>query len=122
MLRQARDEGHVRQRLHPPSRWRRHGGCAKKRCNATGQARRRVVEISHSWFSRFRKRLVRCEKLERSFLALNHLTAAIMALRRVHLKVNMFHGLTFGEKPCRVSRLPTGGSVHEKAARRRLGC
>jgi IS5 family transposase len=35
------------------------------------KARRWVVEVAHSWFNRFRKLLVRYEKLERSFLALN---------------------------------------------------
>jgi signal transduction histidine kinase len=32
--------------------------------------------VCHSWFNRFRKLLVRYEKLERSFMALNHLAAA----------------------------------------------
>ena len=50
---------------------------AMKRRNPTGKARRWVVEVSHSWFSRFRKLLVRYEKLERSFLALNHLAAQV---------------------------------------------
>ena len=39
------------------------------------KARRWIVEVAHSWFNRFRKLLVRYEKLERSFLALNHLAA-----------------------------------------------
>ena len=49
------------------------------------KARRWVVEVCHSWFNRFRKLLVRYEKLERSFLALNHLAAAIIAFRKVPL-------------------------------------
>ena len=49
------------------------------------KARRWVVEACHSWFNRFRKLLVRYEKLERSFLALNHLAAAIIAFRKVPL-------------------------------------
>lgn len=56
------------------------------------KARRWVVEVCHSWFNRFRKLLVRYEKLERSFLALNHLAAAIIALRKVRLKVNIIYG------------------------------
>ena len=36
-------------------------------------ANRWVVEVAHSWFNRFRKLLVRYQKLDRSFLALNHL-------------------------------------------------
>lgn len=54
--------------------------------------RRWVVEVCHSWFNRFRKLLVRYEKLERSFLALNHLAAAIIALRNVRLRVNIIYG------------------------------
>ena len=44
-----------------------------KRRDPTKKARRWVVEVCHSWFNRFRKLLVRYEKLERSFVALNHL-------------------------------------------------
>ena len=56
------------------------------------KARRWVVEVMHSWFNRFRKLLVRYEKLERSFLALNHLAAAIIAFRKVPLAVNIICG------------------------------
>ncbi len=56
------------------------------------KARRWVVEVCHSWFNRFRKLLVRYEKLERSFLALNHLAAAIIAFRKVPAKVNIIYG------------------------------
>lgn len=56
------------------------------------KARRWVVEVTHSWFNRFRKLLVRYEKLDRSFLALNHLAAAIMALRKIRLDVNIIYG------------------------------
>ena len=56
------------------------------------KARRWVVEVAHSWFNRFRKLLVRYEKLERSFIALNHLAAAIIAFRKVPLKVNIVYG------------------------------
>lgn len=48
-----------------------------------------MVELCHSWFKRFRKLLVRYEKLERSFIALNHLAAAIIAFRKVPLRVNI---------------------------------
>ena len=51
-----------------------------------------MVEVCHSWFNRFRKLLVRYEKLERSFLALNHLAAAIIAFRKVPLTVNIIYG------------------------------
>ena len=53
------------------------------------KARRWVVEVVHSWFNRFRKLLVRYEKLDRSFLALNHLAASIIAFRKVKLDVNI---------------------------------
>ena len=46
----------------------------------------------HSWFNRFRKLLVRYEKLERSFIALNHIAAAIIAFRKVRLTVNIIYG------------------------------
>jgi len=63
-----------------------------KRRNPTKKARRWVVEVCHSWFNRFRKLLVRYEKLERSFVALNHIAAAIIALRKVPLKINIIYG------------------------------
>lgn len=62
-----------------------------KRRDPTKPARRWVVEVCHSWFNRFRKLLVRYEKLERSFVALNHLAAAIIAFRRVPLAVNVIY-------------------------------
>lgn len=63
-----------------------------KRRNPRHKARRWVVEVCHSWFNRFRKLLVRYEKLERSFMALNHLAAAIIAFRKVPLSVNIIYG------------------------------
>ena len=56
------------------------------------RARRWVVEVAHSWFNRFRKLLVRYEKLDRSFIALNHLAASIMAFRKIKLAVNIIYG------------------------------
>ncbi len=63
-----------------------------KRRNPAKPARRWVVEVCHSWFNRFRKLLVRYEKLERSFVALNHLAAGIIAFRKVRLTVNIIYG------------------------------
>jgi IS5 family transposase len=63
-----------------------------KRCDPRKKARRWVVEVCHSWFNRFRKLLVRYEKLERSFVALNHLAAAIIAFRKVPLSINIIYG------------------------------
>lgn len=54
--------------------------------------RRWVVEVTHSWFNRFRKLLVRYEKLQRSFLALNMLAAAIICFRNVPAKINIIYG------------------------------
>ena len=56
------------------------------------KARRWVVEACHGWFNRFRKLLVRYEKLEHTFLALNHLAAAIITLRKIMLPVNIIYG------------------------------
>ena len=55
----------------------------------TKNARRRVVEVCHSWFNRFRKLLARQEKLERSFVALNHIAAAMIAFRKVKSTVDI---------------------------------
>ena len=63
-----------------------------KRRDPTRKARRWVVEVCHSWFNRFRKLLVRYERLERSFVALNHLAAAIIAFRKVPLSINIIYG------------------------------
>ena len=70
-----------------------------RRCEAAAnrrqpweKARRWVVEVCHSWFNRFRKLLVRYEKLERSFVALNHLAAAIIAFRKIPMSVNIIYG------------------------------
>jgi transposase len=41
------------------------------------------VEAAHSWFNRFRKLLVRYEKLSESYEALLHLAAAIICWRKV---------------------------------------
>ena len=64
----------------------------EKRQHPAKRARRWIVEVAHSGFNRFRKLLVRYEKLERSFLALNHLAAAIIAFRKVPLAVNIIYG------------------------------
>ncbi len=63
-----------------------------KRRDPRKKARRWVVEVCHSWFNRFRKLLVRYEKLERSFVALNHIAAAIIAFRKVPMQINIIYG------------------------------
>jgi transposase len=60
----------------------------EKKTNPPWKARRWVVEVSHSWFNRFRKILVRYEKLTDTYMALLHMAAAIIAYRKV--------GITYG--------------------------
>lgn len=58
--------------------------CRKKpRRGRPWKNRRWVVEVTHSWFNRFRKLLVRYEKLADSYEALLHLAAAIICWRKV---------------------------------------
>lgn len=59
----------------------------EKRKNPLFKARRWVVEVSHSWFNRFRKLTIRYEKLDATHLALTHLAAAIIALRKIKTKI-----------------------------------
>ncbi len=54
----------------------------EKKKDPAWEARRWVVEVSHSWFNRFRKILVRHEKLTESYMALLHMAAAIIAFRK----------------------------------------
>ena len=54
----------------------------EKKDNPSYINRRWVVEVSHSWFNRFRKLLVRYEKLNDTYLALLHMAAAIIAFRK----------------------------------------
>ncbi len=68
----SRGEEHRQKKRHPARRW--------------------VVEVTHSWFNRFRKLLVRYEKLHRSFLALNMLAAAIICFRSVPARRNIIYG------------------------------
>ncbi len=72
-MRQAGYEPHVRSR-----------GAEKqeKTLNPLSKAHRWVVEACHSWFNRFRKLTIRYEKLDATHLALIHLAAAIIALRK----------------------------------------
>jgi transposase len=46
------------------------------------KARRRVVEAAHSWINRFRKLLVRFEKLTTSYLGLLMFACAFIAFRK----------------------------------------
>ena len=55
----------------------------EKKNNPNFKARRWVVEVTHSWFNRFRKLLVRYEKLTETYEALLHIAAAIIAFRKI---------------------------------------
>lgn len=69
-------------------------GADKEACELKREpgARRWTVEVTHSWFNCFRKILVRYEKLHCTYVALNHLAAAIIAFRKVPLTVNIIYG------------------------------
>ena len=55
---------------------------AEKTANPAYRARRWVVEVSHSWMNRFRKLLVRYEKLTSSYQGLLKLACAFIAFRK----------------------------------------
>lgn len=54
----------------------------EKKDNPLYRCRRWIVEVSHSWVNRFRKLLVRYEKLTETYEALLHMAAAIIAFRK----------------------------------------
>lgn len=54
----------------------------EKEKNPDYKPRRWIVEVSHSWFNRFRKIAPRYEKTHASCLALHHLAAAIICFRK----------------------------------------
>ena len=54
----------------------------EKRDDPLFRCRRWIVEVTHSWFNRFRKLLVRYEKLTKTYEALLHMAAAIIAFRK----------------------------------------
>ena len=56
------------------------------------RAQRWIIEVAHSGFNRFRKRLVRYQKLYPAFIALNPLVTAIITFRKVPLTVTAFYG------------------------------
>ncbi len=54
----------------------------EKKDNPHFKCRRWIVEVAHSWFNRFRKLMVRYEKLTETYEALLHMAAAIIAFRK----------------------------------------
>ena len=55
----------------------------EKERNPDFKARRWIVELSHSWFNRFRKLSPRYEKTDRSYQGLQMLAAAMITLNKV---------------------------------------
>jgi transposase len=55
------------------------------------RCRRRVVELTHSWLNRFRKLLVRYEKLSGSYIALVQLAFSIICWRKIKC-TNVIYG------------------------------
>ena len=55
------------------------------------KAMRWAVDVAYSWTNWFRKLLVRPEKPNRNFIALNYLTSSIMALPKFKLNVNIIY-------------------------------
>jgi transposase len=53
--------------------------------NPEYKARRWVVEVTHSWINRFRKLLVRFEKLTTSYLGLLMFACAFIAFRKANI-------------------------------------
>ncbi len=56
-----------------------------KEQNPEYKARRWVVEVTHSWMNRFRKLLVRYEKLDKTYKGLLMLSCAFIALRKAEV-------------------------------------
>jgi len=56
-----------------------------KEQNPRYKARRWVVEATHSWMNRFRKLLVRYEKLDKTYKGLLMLSCAFIALRKAEV-------------------------------------
>ena len=53
------------------------------------KARRWVVEVTFSWFNRFRKLLIRWEKTHSNYLALLHFACAIIVWRKIRRLVEI---------------------------------
>lgn len=62
--------------------------------NPDFKVRRWVVDVCHAWFNRFRKLLVRYEKMERSYRGLLMLAASVIVSRKIKRqnKSNIIYG------------------------------
>jgi putative transposase len=72
----------IRDRNYIPHVKQRGEEIQEKKDNPQFRCRRWIVEVAHSWFNRFRKLLVRYEKLTETYEALLHMAAAIIAFRK----------------------------------------
>ena len=59
----------IKERRYIPHVKKRGEEIQEKKANPSFKARRWVVEVTHSWFNRFRKLLVRYEKLTKTYEA-----------------------------------------------------
>lgn len=73
----------IKERNYIPHVKKRGEEIQEKKADPSFKARRWVVEVTHSWFNRFRKLLVRYEKLTKTYEALLHMAAAIIAFRKI---------------------------------------
>lgn len=55
----------------------------EKKANPERKSRRGILEVSHSWFNRFRKIFIRNEKRSDTYMALLHMAAAIISFRKL---------------------------------------
>jgi transposase len=72
----------IKERKYIPHIKQRGQEIQEKKTNPRFKARRWVVEVTHSWFNRFRKLLVRYEKFTETYEALLHMAAAMIAFRK----------------------------------------
>ena len=80
----------IKERHYIPHVKKRGEEMQEKKTDPSFKARRWVVEVTHSWFNRFRKLLVRYEKLTKTYEALLHMAAAIIAFKKQELFTDKF--------------------------------
>ena len=72
----------IKERKYIPHVKQRGQEIQEKKTNPRFKARRWVVEVTHSWFNRFRTLLVRYEKFIETYEALLQMAAAMIAFRK----------------------------------------
>jgi len=73
----------MRERGYVPHVRQRGDGILEKKRNPKHRARRWVVERTHSWLNRFRKLLVRYEKMTASYQGLLELACSLITFRQI---------------------------------------